>query len=185
MMVGTKRVILLAGHNFISPGCNTNIDGKLITEFDLTTHLVAEIFKRERLIGIDLIIKARNDFGNLVNEVNSLNGDILISCHFNAYDKKAQGTEVLYAHTSSKGRKLASVAQDILTKHLGLSDRGIKPTKPEDRGGSILNKTKPVAILIEPFFLDNIKNKDYLEKSIEKVSNAIIEILEYVDKNEL
>lgn len=35
MMVGTKRVILLAGHNFISPGCNTNIDGKLITEFDM------------------------------------------------------------------------------------------------------------------------------------------------------
>lgn len=52
-------------------------------------------------------------------------------------------------------------------------------------GGSILNKTKPVAILIEPFFLDNIKNKDYLEKSIEKVSNAIVEILDYVDKNEL
>ncbi|MGL4865160.1 MAG: hypothetical protein ACRC4T_18865, partial [Cetobacterium sp.] len=91
-MVGTKRVILLAGHNFISPGCNTNIDGKLITEFDMTSYLVAEVFKRERLIGIDLIIKARNDFGNLVNEVNSLNGDILISCHFNAYNTKAQGT---------------------------------------------------------------------------------------------
>lgn len=184
-MAGTKRVILLAGHNFISPGCNTNIDGKLITEFNMTSYLVAEVFKKERLIGIDLVIKARNDFGNLVDEVNSLNGDILISCHFNAYDKKVQGTEVLYAHKSLKGRKLASVTQDILTKHLGLTDRGIKPTKPEDRGGSILNKTKPIAILIEPFFLDNIKNKDYLEKQMEKVSNAIIEILEYLDKNEL
>lgn len=184
-MVGTKRVILLAGHNFISPGCNTNIDGKLITEFDLTTHLVAEIFKRERLIGIDLIIKARNDFGNLVNEVNSLNGDILISCHFNAYDRKAQGTEVLYAHTSSKGRKLASVAQDILTKHLGLPDRGIKPTKPEDGGGSILNKTKPVAILLEPFFLDAIKDKETLDDYVRKTENAILEILDYIDKREL
>ncbi|MGL4864842.1 MAG: N-acetylmuramoyl-L-alanine amidase [Cetobacterium sp.] len=116
-------------------------------------------------------------------KVNSLNGDILISCHFNAYNTKVQGREVLYVHTSSKVRKLASVAQDILTKHLGLPDRGIKPTKLEDRGGSILNKTKPVAILIERFFLDNIKNKDYLEKSIEKVSNTIIEILEYIDKN--
>ncbi|MGL5050094.1 MAG: N-acetylmuramoyl-L-alanine amidase, partial [Fusobacteriaceae bacterium] len=94
-MVGTKRVILLAGHNFISPGCSTNIDGRLITEFDLTSYLVTEVFKKERLVGIDLIIKARNDFGNLVNEVNSLNGDILISCHFNAYNTKAQGTEVL------------------------------------------------------------------------------------------
>ena len=44
-MVGTKRVILLAGHNFISPGCNTNIAGHLIPEFDMTSYLVAEIFK--------------------------------------------------------------------------------------------------------------------------------------------
>lgn len=181
----TKRVILLAGHNFIKPGCNTVIDGKILTEFELTTEIVSRIFKRERLIGIDLIVKARNDYGNLVNEVNSLNGDYLISCHFNAFNRKTQGTEVLYSHVSQRGKRFASVAKDIIEKHLGLNDRGIKAITPADRGGSILNKTKPVAILIEPFFLDSITDRKVIDDYLDKLADALIEILEYLDKNEI
>lgn len=180
-----KRVVILAGHNFEKPGCHTVIDGKIITEFSITTELVAEVFKRERLMGIDLIVKARNDFGDLVDEVNSLNADYLISCHFNAYDNKAQGIEVLYSHVSSRGKAFATMAQGKLVKHLGLDDRGIKPTKPNERGGSILNKTKPVAILLEPFFLDDIEDKETLNDYMRKTENAILEILDYIDKREL
>ena len=176
-----KRVVLLAGHNFNSPGCHTVIDGKIVTEFDLTTLLVAEIFKKERLMGIDLIIKARNDYSNLVKEVNSLNADYLISCHFNAYNAKTQGTEVLYSHISAKGKELAIVAQKKLLKHLGLNNRGLKPITLKDRGGSILNKTKPVAILLEPFFLDHITAKKELDDLIKKTENAILDILNYID----
>ena len=181
----SKRVVLLSGHNFISPGCHTVIDGKVITEFDLVTDIVANVFKRERLMGIDLVNKARNQFGDLVEEVNSLNADFLISCHLNAYDNKAQGTEVLYSHVSSRGKAFATMAQGKLVKHLGLDDRGIKPTKPNERGGSILNKTKPVAILLEPFFLDDIEDKETLNNYMRKTENAILEILDYIDKREL
>lgn len=180
-----KRVILLAGHNFISPGCHTVIDKKIITEFDLVTEIVANVFKRERLMGIDLINKARNQFGDLVSEVNSLNGDYLISCHLNAYDNKSQGTEVLYSYISQRGKELARIAQDKLVKHLGLNDRGIKPTKLNERGGAILNKTKPVAILLEPFFLDDITDRAILDDYMRKTEDAILEILNYIDKQEL
>ena len=180
-----KRVILLSGHNFISSGCHTVIDGKMITEFDTVTEIILRVFKKERLMGIDLINKARNQFGDLVEEVNSLNGQYLISCHLNAYNQKIQGTEVLYSAISSRSKELATMAQRKLVKHLGLNDRGIKETGFDDRGGSILNKTKPVAILIEPFFLDEIKDKETLNDYMEKTVHAILEILDYIDKREI
>lgn len=180
-----KRVILLSGHNFISSGCHTIIDGKIITEFDMVTEIITKVFKNERLMGIDLINKARNQFGDLVSEINSLNGKYLISCHLNAYNQKTQGTEVLYSAVSNKSRDLATMAQKKIVKYLGLNDRGIKKTTFKDRGGSVLNKTKPVAILIEPFFLDAIKDKKTLDKYINQTAKAILEILDYIDKREI
>ncbi|MCQ9626559.1 N-acetylmuramoyl-L-alanine amidase [Cetobacterium somerae] len=180
-----KRVILLAGHNFKDQGCQVKVENMIVTEFNLTTWLVAEIFKKERLMNIDLVAKARNDYKDLVNEVNSLNGDILISCHFNAANGIAQGTEVLHSSKSTKGKKLAGIAQNILVKNLGLSDRGLKPTTPDMRGGSILNKTKPVAILLEPFFLDSVTSFEELLDLMNKTADSIVELLEYLEKNEL
>ena len=179
------RVALLSGHNFINKGCHVKIDGQIINEWDLTNWLVAEVFKRERLMGVDLIVKARNDYKDLVSEVNSLNANVLISCHFNAAEGEVQGTEVLHAATSLKGKKLAGVAQNILVKNLSLRNRGLKPTTPDMRGGSILNKTKPVAILIEPFFLDSVKNFEELADLMDKTADSMIELLEHLEKNEL
>lgn len=180
-----KRVILLAGHNFKDQGCQVKVENMIVTEFNLTTWLVAEIFKKERLMNIDLVAKARNDYKDLVNEVNSLNGDILISCHFNAANGVAQGTEVLHSSKSVKGKKLAGIAQNILVKNLGLKDRGLHPTLPGERGGSILNKTKPVAILLEPFFLDSVTSFEELLDLMNKTADSIVELLEYLEKNEL
>lgn len=180
-----RRVILLAGHNFKDQGCQVKVGNTIVTEFNLTTWLVAEIFKKERLMNVDLVAKARNDYKDLVNEVNSLNGDILISCHFNAANGIAQGTEVLHSSKSEKGKKLAGIAQNILVKNLGLSDRGLKPTTPDMRGGSILNKTKPVAILLEPFFLDSVTSFEELLDLMNKTADSIVELLEYLEKNEL
>lgn len=179
------RVIILAGHNFKDQGCLVKLGNTVVTEFNLTTWLVAEIFKKERLINIDLVAKARNDYKNLVSEVNSLNGDILISCHFNAANGIAQGTEVLYSSKSTKGKKLAGIAQNILVKNLNLNNRGLKTTTLDMRGGAILNKTKPVAILIEPFFLDAVKSFEELAELMDKTAVSIIELLEHLEKNAL
>ncbi|MGL5901949.1 MAG: hypothetical protein ACRCZO_04625, partial [Cetobacterium sp.] len=61
----------------------------------------------------------------------------------------------------------------------------LKPTTPNMRGGTILNKTKPVAILLEPFFLDSVKSIEELWDLLEKTADSIVEILEYLEKNEL
>lgn len=173
----SKSVCLLAGHSFDKRGCSAIIEGKKYDEWVLTTWLVTEIFKRERNKHIDTFLKARNDFSNLVNEVNKHNFDYLISCHFNAYNGKTQGTEVLYSHTSKKGKELALSSLSILLNNLNLPNRGIKPITLKDRGGAILNKTKPIAILIEPFFLDNVKTKKELDLLMEKTIVSVLEIL--------
>lgn len=175
-----KRVILLSGHNFEKKGCyNRKLD---VSEFDVATEVIAEVFSRERLKHVDLVLKARNDFSNLVKEVNSLNGDLLISMHFNAYNGKAQGTETLIALSSKTGAKYAPKIQEILVKHLGLNDRGINPTSAYGRGGSILNKTKPVAFLLEPFFLDEVENLKELEEYKNATADAVLEILEWYEQ---
>lgn len=66
---------------------------------------------------------------------------------------------------------------------MGLDDRGIKPTKSDERGGSFLNKTRPIAILLEPFFLDDIKDREILNDYMRKTKNAILEILDSLEKN--
>lgn len=175
-----KRVILLSGHNFEKKGCYNK---KLrVSEFDVATEVVAEVFSRERLMDVDLILKARNDFGDLVKEVNSLNGDMLISMHFNAYNGKVQGSETLLSASSKTGAKYAPKIQEVLVKHLRLNDRGINPTSSYGRGGAILNKTKPVAFLLEPFFLDELESFEELEKFKKATVDAVLEILEWYEK---
>lgn len=180
-----KKVLLISGHSFIDCGCSIEIDNKTITEYSLTSWVVSEIFKRERLKDIDLIIKGRNRYCDLVEEINSLNCDIIISLHFNSYDKKTQGTEVLYCATSRRGKILAVVSEKIMVKHLKLNMRGIKPTTTEMRGGMLLNKTKAPAVIIEPFFLDSIKSMEELKLYINNSIKGILEILEFISKNDI
>jgi N-acetylmuramoyl-L-alanine amidase len=174
-----KRVIILSGHNFEAPGCcNIIIDQrKPITEFDVATEVATRIMKHEKTMELDTIMKARNKYSDLVNEVNSLNGDILISIHFNAFDKKAQGTEVLCAVDSPTGRKYAKELNKKLVSKLQIADRGIKEVGVGGRGYSILNKTKPVALLVEPFFLDSVKTQYDLDRMINATTEGIIEFL--------
>ena len=64
----------------------------------------------------------------LINDLNKAAGkdDIILSFHLNSGVVTATGTETLYWHTSTKGKKLAGLVQKNLVKVLGLADRGIK-----------------------------------------------------------
>lgn len=180
-----KKVILVAGHDFIKRGCYTIIDGVgRVDEYDLTTRIVTELFREEELKNLDVIVKGRNTYGNLPKEINGLNGDVIICCHYNAFDGKTQGTEVLYAASSTRGKVLAQKAQDILVKHLDFPSRGIKPVSTGERGAYVLTKTKAVAILPEPFFLDCIHDSGELEMTYRKGKAAMSELLKWIANND-
>ena len=123
----------------------------------------------------------------LINDLNKAAGkdDIILSFHLNSGVAAATGTETLYWHTSTKGKKLAGLVQKNLVKVLGLADRGIKirrkPLDTEDaknqRGWEIFQKTKVPFVMLESFFISNDKDLKIgtEKKGVEKLQNILDE----------
>ena len=101
-----------------------------------------------------------------VNKANSLNLDLFISCHVNAFNNaSANGCEVEYI--SAKGKIYADrISAQIAT--LGFKNRG----SVQRPNLYVLKNTDPVAILVEPFFLSN--QNDCNLYNADKVANAIV-----------
>ena len=106
----------------------------------------------------DVEIIYRSTYRSLPIEINTTHPSFVISLHCNAFNTKASGTEVLYYHSSTRGKKLATVFQEKFKAALNLPDRGVKPKGAEDRGGYLLRYTKAPCIICEPFFIDNVND---------------------------
>ena len=83
--------------------------------------------------------------------------DAVIELHFNSFSNSAaKGFEYLYCAGSENGERLA---QSFVDQHSatipGQVDRGAKPISTGERGNLFLIKTKPPAVICEPFFGSN------------------------------
>ena len=79
-----------------------------------------------------------------------------VEFHFNAYDKKAKGHEVLHWKDSVRGVTLAQSILDALDEaYPNRVSRGLKPKSPKDRGALFLSLPHCPCALVEPFFGDN------------------------------
>ena len=84
--------------------------------------------------------------------------DCVIELHFNSHTPNANGFEYLYCAGSQKGKKLAESFRKIHSEVVpGQKDRGIKAISRGGRGYRFLSKTKPPAVILEPFFGSNAK----------------------------
>ncbi len=150
-----KRVALVVGHKPSSKGACNKAYGMF--EFDFNNELVKEV--EEKLTAgwfdkVKPVIIYRDTFKGLPDKIDAENPDFIISFHCNAFNTKAGGTEVLYYHSSKKGKKIAEILQKHLLK-LGFNDRGILGRTAEDRGGYLLRYTNAPCVIAEPFFIDN------------------------------
>ncbi len=127
----------------------------------------------------------------LVNDLNKVAGkdDIILSFHLNSGVVTATGTETLYWHTSTKGKKLAGLIQDNLVSVLGLANRGIKiRRKPVDkadelnqRGWTMFRDTKVPYIMLESFFISNNNDlKIGTERKTELAKAVVSAIKDYM-----
>ena len=168
------KIILIVGHRESSQGA-MNSKSK-ITEFKYNSVLASKI---KEMCNHECVIAFRDDeeegYYRLPSQVNSLNGDLIISLHCNAFNKKASGHEVLYWHNSVKSKYYAKIFNKMLDKVIGNTDRGIKPIKHGDRGSNILRRTNAPCILIEPFFIDN--NRDMELADVDKIATGISYLL--------
>ena len=162
---------IIIGHKKSSPGIVNN--NYSITEFEYNEELSILIEKKLKELDISSERIYRRTFKDLPDDINKLNPSIAFSLHANGFNGMMSGSEVLYRSGSENGRKIAGIILENIVNILNLPNRGIKATTSHDRGGYLLEYTKPTTIIIEPFFMDNnsdisiaIDKKDELAHSI-------------------
>ncbi len=176
-----KLCALVIGHKKRSPGA-VNVNSS-ISEFEFNEDLALRIEKKVRTTEVQRIY--RRTYRELPGDINSLDPDFVVSLHCNAFNKKASGTEILYYHKSTRGKRMAEIILRHLVGCLKLPSRGIKPKTAEDRGGYLLRYTNAPCVIAEPFFIDNdndleraMNNKDGLAQAyasaIDEISEAVV-----------
>lgn len=168
--------MIVSGHDFEKTGCvNTRLN---VNEYKIVQRIINRVMDLERFKDVDLVYKARNaSLSNLPKEINLWSPNLAIEVHLNAANGVAQGSETLVWHTSTKGAEYGKLFSKIASSKTGYRDRGIINVKDKENGCVFLKGTSCPAILIEPFFLDAIKDSSELEKAIENSALAIIEFL--------
>jgi len=97
------------------------------------------------------------DVNTQINFVNNNKCDLAVALHFNAFNEKTSGTEVLYSdiapgYHSSTTLKFANILLKHLVNDTGLINRGIKKV---NSGVGIIKRTNFPTVLSENAFVDN------------------------------
>ena len=160
------KLVINIGHGGKDPGAVNKELG--VTENQFNRQLGVTI-KQLWPYYVRLIEQDDSGLNQLVRDINTMEPDLVVSLHCNAAEAKtATGTETLYWHTSTKGKRLAECVQARIVKALGLADRGVKPRD----NLAILRGTKCPAIIVEPFFISN--GADYKKVDIDALAKAIL-----------
>ena len=86
-----------------------------------------------------------------VKHINKSCGSLCLDLHCNAYNGEIVGHEVLYFYRSTKSELLAQFITDAIDLNWF---RNVKPINNES-GSYLLEKTRPMALIIESCFIDN------------------------------
>lgn len=85
--------------------------------------------------------------------------DIVFEIHFNAANGSAHGCEALYYNLNETAKKISEAFCEDYTRQTGAKNRGAKRLKnSNERGYGFVSYQKPTAIILEPFFGDNIED---------------------------
>lgn len=147
-------VAVVVGHRPGSPGAVNQTSG--VSEFEYNDDVANALCDALKLHDLEPVLVYRDTYQELPNKINALAPDFIISLHCNSFsDTTVSGSEVLYYHTSTNSKALASIVQSKVTQALGLNDRGIKSCTSEDRGGYLLRYTSAPCVIVEPAFISN------------------------------
>ncbi len=172
----SKLVALVIGHHKKMKGARNKDLG--VWEFDFNSKLAKRIQQKVTQGEVELVW--RDTYRELPWKINRIGPDFIISLHCNAFNGKVSGSEVLYYHTSTKGKKIAQILLKEIVNALELKSRGIKGRRKGGRGGYLLYYTYAPCVIGEPFFIDN--NEDLLcaQKKFEKLVSAYARTIDKV-----
>lgn len=163
--------LLIAGHGETDPGAV----GSGRKEADVARDLVSMV--REFTRDADVYPVTKNFYRQLKAGTMKLYEDYdrIVEVHFNAFNGKAEGSEVLM-HSKVDSVSLTGCAEGFLKdmQALGFVNRGIKRRGDLQNMNYFYNKGIPY-VLIETCFIDNKSDMQRYDDNKERVARAIAE----------
>jgi len=171
-----RSVAISSGHSLYCRGAS-GVNSGGFDEVDEARRLVERVADELDARGVSVSVfhdnTSKTQSENLNTIVNWHNAqgahDLNVSAHFNAFDGKAHGTEVLYLTQP----ELASEMSAAIATAGGFTNRGGK--KRTDL--AFLNKTKAPAILLETCFCDSAADAELYEVGFSRICDAIADVL--------
>lgn len=167
-----SKVFISQGHGGADSG-STGADGK--SEKTRIRNLAPLVEEGLKAKGVSVTVaNEKNSGGSWAFATAS--GDFKFSLHFNAFNKKATGTECIYKKSSMK--KYAVAMSKKVAEAIGVTDRGAKYRD------DLYMMNIGFDLLLEVCFHDNEKDLDKYKPKMKAVANAIVEvILDVIDGN--
>lgn len=153
-----SMLVLIVGHERKAPGAAFALGGYEY-HYNLKVAEIAKVYAGVNYPGIRVEVVLRDGIGisGAYKKANALRPDACIELHFNAFNKRAFGTETLCT-VDYKDRGFAHMvhrAMCSIFEREGLS-RGVKVLPRSARGGGNIYSMPAYAnCLVEPFFGDN------------------------------
>lgn len=173
------RVGLISGHNGYGTGASGIIDEGV--ETIKLRNLIGTIL-RGHTPNISLAMdNESSDLKNVLKWLKTLDSfDVLLDIHFNAFNKKAQGTEVIVADDATdEARVFAEGLLEVVCKALGTKSRGVKneSQSQHNRLGILHTGNAKISLLLEVCFCDNA---DDVEKYLMHRDLLALKVAEYL-----
>ena len=173
--VNDVKILLICGHGAGDPGAigNGHQESDLVREAAPKLKTILSNYAE-----VTLFDPTKDMYEYLKsNSFNFKEFDYVLELHFNAYNKKATGTEII-VHNLEKG---ISVEETIVNNiaELGFVNRGVK-RRTDLRNMNICKKNQGVSYaLLEICFIDNVEDMTLYQTKkndiIEAIANGIIE----------
>lgn len=150
-----NKVAIIVGHSKSKQGAYSPYLG--LTEWEYHNKVA------QSLRGVDLFY--RNPYKSTISgikevckEVNKKRYELVISLHFNSFNKKAQGVECLHYSKNKHTESVAELFCEEVAKEFGIKNRGTKPIRStKENGGTLILGVNSDVILVEPFFGDELQ----------------------------
>ena len=170
------KIALSSGHGKHIRGARGNPVPPQLDEVDQARRVVDRVEELMKKAGVGIVTfhddtshDQSTNLNTIVNWHNKQTRDWDVSCHFNAFDHSAHGTEVLYV--SDTGKTLAKKACDAIVAAGKFTNRGAK----YNGNLAFLNGTNKPAILLEVCFCDNTNDSNLFNQHFEEICEAIAE----------
>lgn len=173
------KIGIIVGHEKNKPGADVASPINS-SEYPVNKKIAEQIKAEAEARGFQCVVILRDGvgIGGAYGKAMREGCDCVIELHFNAFNKKAFGTETLCTK-GSDDRAFAKIVQNHLVKcfeRTGRGDRGVKALGVSDRGGfSVHSFPTGVNCLVEPFFSDNVSEVDLYLRKRDEYPKALVD----------